>query len=135
MLALLRPLLQVRSYLLDGSKSISWANKMSSRKFIWTVKQLLFYPQFSYLKIPENSQDFAKKWHFHKNYCMLGIFFNCFKKSGQSIRAITRKKSDLTTFLIFSDPFEKRHEKSWKIFFNFLTCFLQSVILSQNTHV
>jgi hypothetical protein len=42
---------------------------MSSRKFIWKIKQLRFYAKFPYLKIRKNSQDFAKKLHFHKNYC------------------------------------------------------------------
>jgi hypothetical protein len=46
---------------------------MSSRKFIWTVKQLRFYPEFSYLKIRKNSQESAKKLHFHKNYCIGGL--------------------------------------------------------------
>jgi hypothetical protein len=41
---------------------------MSSRKFIWTVNQLRFYAKFPYLKIRKNSQDFAKKLHFNKNY-------------------------------------------------------------------
>jgi hypothetical protein len=50
---------------------------MSARKFIWTVNQLRFYPYFSYLKIRKNSQDFAKKLHFHKNYCSEFVYLNC----------------------------------------------------------
>jgi hypothetical protein len=51
MLALLRPLLQGRSYLLNRSKRISKAYRMSSKIISWQLR-------------------FRNQLHFHKNYCM-----------------------------------------------------------------